>query len=182
MSRNIALAGMMGAGKTTVGRLLATRLGRGFVDTDEEIVRHVGRSIPEIFATHGEPRFRELEHEVVRALAGVDDLVVGLGGGVVLSDANVAELLLSGTIVLLDVDVATVVERLASDTTRPLLAGGDLHEQVSATLAARVDRYAEVADLRVDARRGPEPIVEEIVAWLKERGDVLTPSELEQTL
>jgi shikimate kinase len=145
---------MMGAGKTTVGRRLAEALGRRVVDTDDELRRWTGRSIPELFAEHGEPGFRALERQVVAELAKVPDLVISLGGGVVLDDDNVASLLLTGVIVHLDVPVATTWWRgcrsAGEGADRPLLAG-DLEAQLRATHAAREDRYREVADLTVDA-------------------------------
>lgn len=183
-SRSIALTGMMGAGKTTVGRRLATALGRRVADTDDELRRWSGRSIPELFAEHGEPGFRSLERQVVAELARFQDLVLSLGGGVVLDDDNVAELLLTGVIVHLDVPVEVLVSRLqvageADD--RPLLAG-DLAARVQATHVARDARYREVADLVVDASRPVDDVVTAICAWAMEQGDVLTPSEHEQVM
>jgi shikimate kinase len=183
-SRSIALTGMMGAGKTTVGRRLAEALGRRTVDTDEELRRWTGRSIPELFAEHGEPGFRALERQVVAELAKVPDLVISLGGGVVLDDDNVASLLLTGVIVYLDVPERDLLARLqvaGEGADRPLLAG-DLEAQLRATHAARQDRYREVADLTVDASGPLEGIVTSICAWAMEQGDVLTPSEHEQVM
>jgi shikimate kinase len=183
-SRSIALTGMMGAGKSTVGRRLAEVLGRRVADTDDELRGWTGRSIPELFAEHGEPGFRRLERQVVAELARYHDLVLSLGGGVVLDDDNVAELLLSGVIVHLDVPVDELVARLqaageAAD--RPLLAG-DLEAQVRTTHAARHERYLEVADLTVDATQPVDDVVTAICAWAMDQGDVLTPSEHEQVM
>ena len=86
MSRNICLVGMMGAGKSTVAELVGARLGRLVADTDDEIRGWSGRSIPEIFAEHGEPGFRELERQVVEELPTFHDLVIALAGGAVLRD------------------------------------------------------------------------------------------------
>jgi shikimate kinase len=184
MSRSIALTGMMGAGKTTVGRRLADELGRQLVDTDDELRRWTGRSIPELFTDHGEVGFRALERQVVAELAKVPDLVIALGGGVVLDDDNVASLLLTGVIVHLDVPVAELEARLGTSgeaADRPLLAG-DLGAQLRATLAAREGRYREVADLTVDASGPVVATVTAICAWAMEQGDVLTPSEHEQVM
>lgn len=186
MSRNLCLIGMMGAGKTTVGQLLGDRLGRRVVDTDDEIRRWSGRSIPGLFAEHGEHGFREIERQVVEELTRFHDLVISLGGGAVLRDDNVASLLLTGVIVHLDASPEVLVERLrAADaaTERPLLAGSqDLEATVGATHATRVERYREVADLDVDADRAPDDIVQEILEWALKQGDVLTPSEHEQVM
>jgi shikimate kinase len=187
MSRSICLSGMMGAGKTTVAEVLGRRLGRAVVDTDREIERWVGRSVAEIFAEGGEAAFRDLERRVVVEIARVPDLVVALGGGTVLRDDTVADLLLSGVIVHLDVPVSLLAERLAPQREqRPLLRPGPdappLHEVVEEVLAARRTRYADVADLIVDASDEAEYIADRILAWAMEAGDVLTPSEHEQVM
>lgn len=184
MSRTIALAGMMGAGKTTVARLLGDELGRLVVDTDREIERAVGAPIPVIFAERGEPYFRAAERQVVRELARPDDLVLALGGGVVLDDDNVAELLVTGVIVYLEATAEVLVERLeaaAEAEQRPLLAGNTAM-QVRDTLEARAPRYAEVADVVVDAARDPDVVARSVLDALLERDDVLTPSEHEQVM
>ena len=191
MSRNVCLVGMMGAGKTTVATLLGERLGRRMADTDEEIRGWTGRSIPELFAVHGEGGFRELERQVVEEVAKLHDLVLSLGGGAVLRDDNVASLLLTGVIVYLDAPPPVLAERLWDEAAdRPLLAGAvgpgssmqDLEAKLRETHEQRADRYAHVADLIVDAAQTPDAIVEEIVAWTMEAGDVLTPSEHEQVM
>lgn len=182
MSRNLCLSGMMGAGKTTVAAALGARLGRRVADTDEELRRWTGRSIPELFEEHGEAGFRDLERRVVEELATFHDLVIALGGGAVLRDDNVASLLLTGVIIHLDAPAEVLVGRLTGDTDRPLLAGGALTDRVTETLAARHERYLEVADLVVDASRTPGEITEDVVAWAMTTGDVLTPSEHEQAM
>jgi shikimate kinase len=182
VSRSIALAGMMGAGKSTVARLLAERLGRGLADTDVEIEQHVGMPIPRIFLTKGEAWFRSAEHQVIREVARFDDLVIALGGGAVLDDANVAELLLTGVVVYLEAPAEVLLERLRDEADgRPLLAG-DLEETVRSTLAARAPRYREAADLVVDASAPPDAVVDEIVVAATAMRDVLTPSEHEQVM
>ncbi len=181
MSATIALSGMMGAGKTTVGRALADRLGRRLVDTDDEIVRWVGRSIPEIFATEGESAFRRYEAVVVRELAAVPDLVLALGGGTVLADGPVADLTLTGVLVHLDVPTATLAARVGTGSGRPLLTG-DAAARIAEVAAARHDRYHEVADVVVEADRPVDEVVDAVLAWLRHHRDVLTPSELEAIL
>lgn len=183
MSRNVALYGMMGVGKTTVGRAVADRLGRRFADTDAEIVRWTGSTIPELFLEHGEPGFRDIERQVVEELAGFHDLVIALGGGTVLRDDNVASLLLTGVLVELRTTPEVLLERLTTEAAgRPLLAGEDLDTRIRATLAARQDRYAEVADTTIDAGRDLARVVEDVVVFAREAGDVLTPSEHEQVM
>ena len=179
-SSNIALYGMMGVGKSTVGRMLAGRLGRAFADTDDEVAKWRGRSIPDIFAEEGEAAFRRYESTVIRELATYHDLVIALGGGAVLDDGNVADLTLTGTLVELDADVDVLVDRLRAEADhRPLISGDDVEARVRRTHADRAGRYAEIADVTVDATTPPEAVVEQIVEWLLEHQDVLTPSEYE---
>lgn len=183
MSRNVCLLGMMGAGKTTVARRLGGVLGRTVADTDDEIVAFVGRPVPVIFAEAGEPYFREVEHQVIRAVAKADDLVVALGGGAVLDDANVAELSLTGVLVELRADAEVLIERLRAEAdARPLLHGDDLEARVHRMVEERAARYAEVADLTVDASHEPDRVVRDVLDGLVELGDVLTPSEHEQVM
>lgn len=188
MSRTIALSGMMGAGKTTVGAEVARRLGRRLVDTDVEVERHLGRPIRTIVADVGIDGFREFEHQVVRQVLAHDDLVVALGGGAVLDDRNVAELLLTGVLVHLDVGIKVLVERLTRPGAdmdevrrRPLLAGDPLQTLVRLH-EERDARYREVADVVVDAAGAPDEVAGAVLAWARGAGDVLTPSEHEVTM
>jgi len=181
MSRNLCLIGMPGAGKSRIGAILADRLGRRLADSDDELCRWTGKSIPELFAVHGEAGFRRLECRVVEELATYHDLVVSLGGGAVLDDDNVAALLLTGVLVYLDVAPDVLVERLEGDTGRPLLAG-DLGSRLHATHAERAPRYRAVADTHVDASKAPEAVADDVITWALAQGDVLTPSEHEQVM
>jgi len=189
MSRNLCLVGMMGVGKTTVATLLADRLGRRVADTDQEIRRWTGRSIPELFMEHGEAGFRDLERQVVEELATYHDLVLSLGGGAVIRDDNVSSLLLTGVIIHLDVPVEVLVERLrgggADD--RPLLGGPggseeELVDRLRTTASERDPRYREVADVTMDASDPPDEVTEQIIEWALVQTDVLTPSEHEQVM
>jgi shikimate kinase len=183
VSRNLVLYGMMGVGKSTVGSAVADRLGRRFADTDDELVRWTGRSIPELFAAHGEPGFRDLERQVVEELARFSDLVLSLGGGTVLRDDNVASLLLTGVLVELRTTPEVLLDRLTDEADgRPLLAGDELEARLRATLAEREDRYASVADVTIDAGQDPAAVVEDVLRFALEAGDVLTPSEHEQVM
>ncbi len=183
MSRSIALAGMMGAGKSTVGRALAAALGRGFADTDAEVERATRSTIVELFATHGEAGFRLAESRVVSELGRHDDLVIALGGGAVLSDDNVSDLMLTGVIVVLDAPLEVLRGRVAAGPgTRPLLTGSEADDRLATTLARRRPRYLEVADVVVDAARPVDVVVRDVLDWALEQGDVLTPSEHEQVM
>jgi len=164
--RTIAVIGPMGAGKSSVGRKLAKRLGLPFVDTDQRIVARHG-SIADLFAERGEAAFRTLEREVVVEALG-EDGVVALGGGAVL-DAATREDLARCHVVLLTVDEAAVADRLTSGS-RPLLVDGlDSWRRIA---AERDVVYRGVADLVVDTSRRPMAhVVEEIAAALDPEED-----------
>jgi shikimate kinase len=164
----VVLVGPMGVGKSTVGRLLAERLGVAYRDTDDDIVAEQGRTIAEIFVDAGEPAFRAIEaRAVARALAGHDG-VLALGGGAVL-DARTRELLAGLPVVFLDADAGEAVRRIGQDPGRPLLAG-DPHRRWRALAAARRPLYAEVARAVVDTGgRTPEGVAEAVLAALAPR-------------
>lgn len=187
MSRSICLTGMMGAGKSTVGRALGQRLGRRLVDSDAEIERWIGTTIAEIFNERGEEGFRALEHDVVRELGNYTDLVVALGGGVIMRDDNVDALRLTGVIVHLDVDADDLAMRLYPERDhRPLLAGttdlNSLSLRLRKLYQQRCQQYRRIADVRVDAAKPVDDVVDSIVMWAMAQGDVLTPSEHEQVM
>ncbi len=146
---NLVLIGMPGAGKTTVGRLLAQKLQREFVDTDEEIVKRAGKPIPAIFAEKGEARFRRLETSVIEAFSGSGGRVIAVGGGAVLREENVRLLKLNGRLCFLD----RPPEDLEPSPDRPL---GDTAEKVARLYQSRYFRYAAAADLTVPVVGGPE--------------------------
>lgn len=185
MSRTIALTGMPGAGKSTVGRIVADRLGRHFVDVDDEIEQAIGKPIRTIVAEAGIGYFREYEHQMIRRLFRHDDLVVGLGGGAVLRDANVAELLLTGVLVHLEVPLAVLVDRIMADPDeaqrRPLLAQ-DPERELQRLHTERLVRYHEVAEVVIDGDAPPDEVADSVLAWARSAGDVLTPSEHEVTM
>jgi len=142
---NIILTGFMGAGKTTVGKEVAGRLGRRFVDLDDLIVERAGKSIPAIFAQDGEPAFRELESAVCQELREPAGLVVATGGGAALNPANRAALEAGGVVICLDAEPAAIVRRLAGSNGRPLLVGADRHARVAELLSQRDGAYAALS-------------------------------------
>lgn len=161
--RPVALIGPMAAGKSSVGRKLASRIGATFVDTDREIVRRHG-PIPELFAARGEPAFRAIEADVV-ATSLVDGAVVSLGGGAPLAAATQARLA-DARVVLLMIDDRQAERRIAGSG-RPLLADGGI-DAWRRILAERGPTYRAIADLEVDAsRRMMSDIVAEIADWLE---------------
>lgn len=123
-NRNIVITGFMGTGKSTVGRLVAEKLGRPFMDTDEELVRRVGMSIPEIFQRQGEQGFRHIERRLCRFLAAQGGYVVSTGGGMLIDESNRDVMSASGWVVCLTADPEVIMTRLKQDTVeRPLLKG-----------------------------------------------------------
>lgn len=167
----VVLVGLMGAGKTKVGRTLAKLLGVRFADADEAIVAAAGMTIPEIFAAHGEARFRELERRVIARLLEEPPQVLALGGGAFVDEGTRRRCRERGFSIWLHADLDTLVARTSRKKgTRPLLAEGDPRATLQALMAARDPIYA-LADLRVESGEAPaETLAEQIVAALRERG------------
>ena len=167
--RPIVLVGLMGAGKSTVGRRLARRLGLPFVDADEEIERAADRTIPEIFDRFGEPAFRAGERRVIARLLDGGARVIATGGGAFVDAATRALILERCVAVWLDADVDTLAERVERRDTRPLLRGREPRAALAALAAQRNALYAE-AHLRVRSGQMPhEEMVDRIVAALAAR-------------
>ncbi len=160
---NIILTGLMGTGKTTIGRLIAERLERPFLDLDDRIVAQAGKSISEIFAQEGEAHFRALEAAACPELGSPCGLVVATGGGAALDPANRAALASGGMLVCLDAEPQVIVQRLGGQDGRPLLSGPDRLARVAALLAQRTGVY-ETIPLHVDTSRlAPEAAAERIM-------------------
>ncbi len=163
--RPIALVGMMGAGKSAVGRLLAARLGRPFADSDELIQAATGRSIAEIFATEGEAAFRARERRFITELPAYAGHVLALGGGMFVGAENVARIRAAARTVWLRARVETLLSRLvrAEGDERPLVAGGDAGAKLLRLLAARASWYAQ-ADMTVDTDDREPAVVAALIA------------------
>lgn len=169
---NLYLIGIMGVGKTTVGRLLAQHLGYGFVDIDTCVEKAAGgKSITELFAELGEPAFRQLESQVLSQVCAFTKLVIATGGGIVVQQQNWSYLH-HGLIVWLDASVEILCARLAEDTTRPLLQNVDRKAKLQFILEERQHLYRQ-ADLRITVNEGETPeeiatkIIEQIPSVLK---------------
>lgn len=150
---NIYLVGLMGAGKTTVGRTLARRLDMHFIDSDHEIQARTGVSIPTIFEIEGETGFRKREAQVIADLTKNTGLVMATGGGVVLNPENRALLKANGLVVYIDVSPEALCERIRHDKNRPLIQVADPLARLQELHAQRDPLYREVADMVVDGRR-----------------------------
>ena len=170
IDRPIVLVGLMGAGKSTVGRRLAVMLGRGFVDADEAIEAAAQRSVSEIFADFGEAHFRDGERRVIARLIEENHGVIATGGGAFVDPETRALILERAIAVWIDCDVDTLVERTSRRSTRPLLKNGDPKEILTRLHAQRAPLYAQ-AQVRVVSENGPHQqtamrILEAIDRWL----------------
>lgn len=164
---NLFLIGLMGAGKTTVGRMLARRLGMQFVDSDHEIEARCGVSIPVIFEIEGEAGFRLREEQAIADLTGREGIVLATGGGAVLSGHNRRLLAERGTVIYLMGAPEELSRRLGNDRNRPLLAGVDRLERLRALHTQRDPIYRSIADVIVESgARSAQTLARELIARL----------------
>ena len=146
-SGNLILVGMMGSGKTTMGRLLARHLGKVFVDSDEEIIKRTGVTIPHIFDVEGEPGFRLREITALRNLVERDNMVLATGGGAVLDEQNRTMLQQNGIVIYLKASVHDLWQRTRHDRNRPLLQTGNPHAKLTELFQQRDPLYRQVSDI-----------------------------------
>ena len=174
VKKTIVMVGMMGAGKTAVGRALATRLGVPFIDSDAEIELAANASIAEIFQRDGEAFFRAKETQVIERLLGGESGILSTGGGAFMLPANRQMISAQGVSVWLDAPLPLLWQRVRHKDTRPLLRTPDPHATLAAMFEERVPVYA-LADLRVPvlARYSIEDTVDAVIAQLQTRPDVL---------
>ncbi|SFI75631.1 shikimate kinase [Celeribacter neptunius] len=174
LRKTVALVGMMGAGKTAVGKALASQLEVPFLDSDAEIVKAADRSIAEIFEEHGEAFFRKRESEVIGRLLDSQRAILSTGGGAYLSADNRAMISERGVAVWLKADLDLLWSRVRHKTTRPLLRTDTPYETLKALALAREPFYAQ-AELIVEAEPGLsiEAMAEKVVRALAKKGDIL---------
>jgi shikimate kinase len=168
--RRVLLIGMMGAGKSTVGHLVAGRLGWDYLDSDEEILRRTGRTVPEIWQADGEAAFRAEEAAVLADATGSSrPVVVGVAGGAVLDPASRARIVGAGIVVWLRVSVATLIARVGDGAGRPLLEG-DPAGSLTRLEAARRPVYASLAQMIIDVDDlAPTEVADRIVTEVERR-------------
>ena len=176
--RNLVLIGLMGVGKTTVGRLVAQRLGRPFADTDEMVAADAGAPVASVFATSGERAFRRLEAEAVRRVATLRGQVIAVGGGAVLDPANVTHLRSTGDLVLLDGDPEALAVRVGDVATRPLLQGAPVAQRLAELRRERAAAYAAAATATIDTTgRTAEEVAAAVLAWARTKPGLLSRDE-----
>src|SRR3990172_10399840 len=161
--RNITLVGFMGTGKTTVGKILAGRLGYTFVDSDDEVEGEQGVAISHIFSEFGEAYFRQLEKDMIKKLSGMERLVISTGGGAGLDAENLVDMKRGGPVVCLAASPEVILKRVEGFTHRPLLQVPDPLTKIKELLEFRAPYYAR-ADITVDTSSLlPEEVVNEII-------------------
>jgi shikimate kinase len=171
--KTIALVGLMGAGKTSIGRRLAQRLELPFADADAEIEAAAGASIEEIFQRHGEAAFRDGERRVMARLLDASPRVLATGGGAFMDASTRALMRKHAVTVWLRADLEVMLARVSRRTNRPLLKTGDPRAVLERLIAERYPVYAE-ADITVESIDGPpEVTVERVIAALVSHGDVV---------
>lgn len=164
---NLTLVGPMGAGKSTIGRLLAKELGLSFRDSDREIEERTGAGIPLIFDLEGEQGFRDREEQVIAELVQEKGLVLATGGGAILRPANRQALSGNSTVIYLHTSVEHQLERTARDRNRPLLQTGNPRRVLEELMQVREPLYREIADVIVETdTRPPRLVVQEILEQL----------------
>lgn len=165
---NVVLIGYRGTGKSSVGRIVASRLDRALLSTDAEVVRLAGQTIPAIVEQHGWEYFRDLESKVCQELAGRNGLIIDTGGGAILRSQNVDVLKHTGKLFWLTASVETIARRIGSDTQRPSLTGTkSFIDEIHDVLQDRLPKYQAAADYTIETEgRSPSQVADEILARL----------------
>lgn len=169
MKTSIALIGFMASGKTTVAKMLAEKLGKELAEIDVLIEQRAGKNIADIFASEGEPAFRQLEVETIKDVSVRHNQVIACGGGAVLNKANIANLKQEAVVIYLDVSPEAVLERAQKDTTvRPLLKVENKAERINALMSQRQSLYEQAADIKIDTSGlSASEVASEIIEQIK---------------
>ena len=165
--KNIVMVGMMGAGKTTVGELLATKLNRELKDIDCVIEQEQKKSIIEIFTDDGEEAFRKLESETIEKFSNMSDLIISTGGGALEKANNLSNLQKNGIIIYLKADIEELFKRVKNETQRPLLKEQDPLEVIKKLIKKRKKFYLMADITIITDNKSPEKITEEIIKAIK---------------
>lgn len=166
MTKNIVLTGLMGSGKTTVGKKLAAKLNMKFTDTDELIVKKAQKSINQIFADDGEKFFRDLESEIIKEVSNQENLVISTGGGAVIKEENINNLKKNGILFYLFAPAEELFIRIKDDNQRPLIKTENPLKTLKNLLEAR-EKFYNQAHFKINTQeKTPEKIVEEIINFV----------------
>src|SRR3989338_1329111 len=156
---NIVLIGFRGTGKTTIAKLLARRLGKKFISTDEEIVKKIKMSIGNFVKKNGWDKFREIESNIIESISDFDECVFDTGGGIVMRNENITNLKRDALIVLLTADIKTITSRIKNSKARPALTKSSFIDEVKDVMQEREERYNKAADYAIDTSRlSPEEV------------------------
>lgn len=164
---NIFIVGLMGSGKTSIGKLLAKRTGRLFIDIDNEIIKESDMTITEIFNKFGENHFRDLEHKILSKVKSIENHVISTGGGIILKLENIKIMKNSGTIIFLDIDVETQLSRVKNKKNRPLLNSNNMVENLVNIKKERDYIYKNISDYIISiSEKNKSEIVGEIQNYI----------------
>ena len=170
-TENIYLVGLMGAGKTSIGKLLAKRTNRQFIDLDNEIIKNEKCSITEIFKKSGEEKFRELESTQLRNTTKMTNTVISTGGGIILREDNIKIMLSHGLIIHLDVNLETQMLRVKNRENRPLIDKGDIKKVMLEMRKDRDETYKKISKISIDTSNKKRNVIIndilEVVIWKK---------------
>lgn len=161
--KSIFLCGFMGCGKTTVGKILAKKTGKEFIDMDKYIEQKENMTISQIFETHGEDYFRDVEHQVCKELSEKPDLIVATGGGALTFKRNVDIIKGNASVLLISVPVEVIAQRLKNDTTRPLLQRPDKEVAMRELYNKRLPIYTDAATVIVNGSQHPKAVAKLII-------------------
>ena len=162
--KNIYLVGLMGSGKTTLGKILSKKIDKQFYDSDQVIEETLGVDVPIIFEYEGEAGFREREKDILKELVGIQNIVLATGGGIILSKSNRDLLAKNGIVIYLKSNQKDLILRMKNDKTRPLLKNGNIEEIIKKLCKEREPLYEEIADFEIMTKnKRIHEIVNEII-------------------
>ena len=162
--KSIFLCGFMGCGKTTVGKILAARTGRDFIDMDKYIEEKENMTVSQIFEKHGEDYFRDLEHQVCKELSKKENLIVATGGGALTYKRNADIIRKNATVLFISVPIEIIADRLKNDTTRPLLQREDRQQAMKELYDKRMPLYKDAATVIADGSQSPGAVANLIIS------------------